>query len=189
MEMCLVGVSARSVEDVARILWDKGVSAGTVSDLNKRAFASVEEWGTRPLTCEYPYVFVDGTYVKRSWGGAYESVAVLVAIGVNSDGFREVIGVAAGHKESEDSWREFLLGQRERGLRGVRMLTGDKSAGMLGALAQAFPDAMYTAISAAFALSAARSRRRRSAPSGTSPWTAWRSTCRTRWCRSAGASP
>lgn len=143
MEMYLVGVSTRSVEDVAQILWDKGVSAGTVSNLNKKAFASVEEWRTRPLACDYPYVFVDGTYVKRNWGGAYESVAVLVAIGVNSDGFREVIGVAEGYKESEDSWREFLLGLRERGLRGVRMFTGDKSAGMLGALAQVFPDAMY----------------------------------------------
>ena len=143
MEMYLVGVSTRSVEDVAEILWDKGVSAGTVSNLNKRAFASVEEWRTRPLACEYPYVFVDGTYVKRNWGGAYESVAVLVAIGVNSDGYREVIGVAEGYKESEDSWREFLLGLRDRGLRGVRMFTGDKSAGMLGALSQVFPDAMY----------------------------------------------
>lgn len=143
MEMYLVGVSTRSVEDVAQILWDKGVSAGTVSNLNKRAFSSVEEWRSRPLTCEYPYVFVDGTYVKRNWGGAYESVAVLVAIGVNSDGYREVIGVAEGYRESEDSWREFLLGLRERGLRGVHMFTGDKSAGMLGALAQVFPEAMY----------------------------------------------
>lgn len=57
-----------------------------------------------------------------------------MAIGVNSDGLREVIGVAEGHKESEDSWREFLLGLRERGLRGVRLVTGDESAGMLGAL-------------------------------------------------------
>lgn len=143
MEMYLVGVSTRSVEDVAQVLWGKGVSAGTVSNLNRRAFAAVEEWRTRPLTCEYPYVFVDGTYVKRNWGGAYESVAVLVAIGVNSDGFREVIGVAEGYKESEDSWREFLLGLRDRGLRGVRMFTGDKSAGMLGALAQVFPEALY----------------------------------------------
>lgn len=88
-------------------------------------------------------MFLDGTYVKRNWGGAYESVAVLVAVGVNSDGFREVIGVSEGYKESEDSWREFLLGLRGRGLSGVRMVTGDKSAGMLGALAQVFPEAMY----------------------------------------------
>ena len=143
METCFLGVSTRNVEEVTGILWEEGVSAGTVSNLNQDAYRKVDEWRNRPLTSEYPYVFVDGTYVKRSWGGAYESVAVLVAIGVNSDGFREVIGVAEGYKESEDSWREFLLSLRDRGLRGVRMVTGDKSAGMLGALAQVFPDAMY----------------------------------------------
>ena len=68
---------------------------------------------------------------------------MLVAIGVNSDGFREVIGVAEGYRESEDGWCEFLLGLRDRGLRGVRLVTGDKSSGMLGTLAQVFPDAMY----------------------------------------------
>lgn len=143
MEMYFLGVSTRNVEEVTSILWEEGVSAGTVSNLNQDAYAKIDAWRSRPLTCEYPYVFVDGTYVKRSWGGAYESVAVLVAVGVNSDGFREVIGVAEGYKESEDSWREFLLSLRERGLRGVRMVTGDRSAGMLGALAQVFPDAMY----------------------------------------------
>lgn len=143
MEMYLLGVSTRNVEEVTGILWGEGVSAGTVSNLNQEAFKRVDEWRRRPLEGGYPYVYVDGTYVKRSWGGAYESVAVLVAIGVNSEGFREVIGVEEGFRESEDSWREFLLGLRERGLSGVRMVTGDKSAGMLGALAEVFPDAMY----------------------------------------------
>lgn len=143
MEMYLLGVSTRNVEEVTKMLWDEGVSAGTVSNLNQEAFERVDEWRERPLTSRYPYVYVDGTYVKRSWGGAYESVAVLVAIGVNSEGFREVIGVEEGFRESQDSWREFLLGLRERGLAGVRMVTGDKSAGMLGALAEVFPGAMY----------------------------------------------
>lgn len=143
MEMYLLGVSTRSMEDVTKMLWGEGVSAGTVSNLNQEAFRKVDEWRSRPLTSEYPYVYVDGTYIKKNWGGAYESVAVLVAIGVNSEGFREVVGVEEGYRESEDSWREFLLGLRERGLSGVRMVTGDKSAGMLGALSEVFPDAMY----------------------------------------------
>ena len=143
MEMYLAGVSTRRIEDVSEILWGSSVSKGTVSNLNQKAFAAVEAWRTRPLTCAYPYVYVDGTYLKKNWGGAYESVAVLIAIGVNADGYREVIGCAEGYTESADSWREFLLSLRERGLRGVRMVTGDKSAGMLGALREVFPEAMY----------------------------------------------
>ncbi len=143
IEMCLAGVSTRRIEDVSQILWGAGVSAGTVSNLNDKAFASVEEWGNRPLEGEYPYVFVDGACLKRSWGGAYENVSVMVAIGVNGDGDREVIGCAEGFAESKDSWKEFLLWLRGRGLSGVRMVTGDKSLGMLGALEEVFPQAKY----------------------------------------------
>ena len=92
IEMDLAGVSTRRIEDVSEILWGAGVSAGTVSNLNNKAFKAVDEWRCRPLTCEYPYVYVDGIYLKRSWGSSYENVAVMVAIGVNEDGYREVIG-------------------------------------------------------------------------------------------------
>ena len=143
IEMYLAGVSTRRIEDVSQILWGAGVSAGTVSNLNDKAFASVEEWRNRPLEGEYPYVFVDGVYLKRSWGGSYENVSVMVAIGVNGDGDREVIGCAEGFTESKDSWKEFLLWLRGRGLSGVRMVTGDKSLGMLGALEEVFPQAKY----------------------------------------------
>lgn len=143
IEMYLAGVSTRRIEDVSQILWGAGVSAGTVSNLNDKAFASVEEWRNRPLEGEYPYVFVDGVHLKRSWGGSYENVSVMVAIGVNGDGDREVIGCAEGFTESKDSWKEFLLWLRGRGLAGVRMVTGDKSLGMLGALEEVFPQAKY----------------------------------------------
>lgn len=143
IEMYLAGVSTRRIEDVSQILWGAGVSASTVSNLSDKAFASVEEWRNRPLQGEYPYVFVDGVYLKRSWGGAYENVAVMVAIGVNGNGDREVIGCAEGFTESKDSWKEFLLWLRGRGLAGVRMVTGDKSLGMLGALEEVFPQAKY----------------------------------------------
>ena len=143
IEMYLAGVSTRRIEDVSEILWGAGVSAGTVSNLNEKAYKSVEEWRSRPLSGEYPYVFIDGIYLKRSWGGSYENVSILVAIGVNGDGRREIIGCAEGFTESKDSWREFLLWLRERGLRGVRMVTGDRCQGMVGALEEVYPQARY----------------------------------------------
>ena len=143
VEMYLAGVSTRRIEDVSELLWGAPVSSGTVSNLNEKAFASIEAWRQRPLEGGYPYVFVDGIYLKRSWGGSYENVAVLVAIGVNSAGDREVIGCAEGYTESADSWREFLSWLKGRGLSGVRLVTGDKCAGMLGALEEVFPGARY----------------------------------------------
>ena len=143
IEMYLAGVSTRRIEDVSEILWGASVSASTVSNLNEKAFEAVEEWRCRPLTCAYPYVFVDGIYLKRAWGGSFENVAVMVAIGVNDDGYREVIGAAEGFTESAECWREFLSWLKGRGLSGVRMFTGDKAAAMTGAIAEVFPDAAY----------------------------------------------
>ena len=143
IEIHLAGVSTRRIEDVGEILWGAGVSAGTVSNLNDKAFKSVDEWRCRPLTREYPYVYVDGIYLKRSWGGSYENVAVMVAIGVNEDGYREVIGCAEGFTESAECWRDFLSRLKSRGLRGMRMFVGDKAAGMVGSIAEVFPDAKY----------------------------------------------
>lgn len=143
VEMYLAGVSTRRIEDVSELLWGAPVSSGTVSNLNERAFASIEAWRQRPLEGDCPYVFVDGIYLKRSRGGSYESVAVPVAIGVNSAGDREVIGCAEGYTESADSWREFFSWLKGRGLSGVRLVTGDKCAGMLGAPGEVFPGARY----------------------------------------------
>ena len=143
IETCLAGVSTRRIEDVSEILWGSSVSAATVSNLNEKAFASVEEWRNRPLDRAYPYVYVDGIYLKRSWGGSYENVAVMVAIGVNDDGYREAVGAAEGFTESAECWREFLSWLKSRGLRGVRMFTGDKAAGMVGSIAEVFPGAAY----------------------------------------------
>ncbi len=143
IEMYLAGVSTRRIEDVSEILWGSSVSAGTVSNLNDKAFEAIERWRSRPLEHAYPYVFVDGIYLKRSWGGSFENVAVMVAIGVNDDGYREVIGAAEGFTESAECWREFLSWLKSRGLRGVRMFTGDKAAAMTGAIAEVFPKAAY----------------------------------------------
>ena len=137
------GVSARRIEGVSGILWGAGVSAGTVSNLNEKAFESVDAWRTGPLSGGYPYLFVDGIYLKRSWGGSYENVAVMVAIDVDSEGRREIAGCAEVFTESRESRKEFPLRLRGRGLSGVRLVAGDKSLGMLGALEEVFPEAGY----------------------------------------------
>ena len=103
----------------------------------------MDEWRCRPLAREYPYACIDGIYLKRSWGGSYENVAVMVAIGVNEDGYREVVGCAEGFTESKECWRAFLSWLKSRGLRGVRMFVGDKAAGMVGSIAEVFPGAKY----------------------------------------------
>lgn len=143
IEMCLAGVSTRRIEDVSEALWGVSVSASAVSNLSERAFAAVEKWRGRPLGGSYSNVYVDCIYLKRSWGGSYENVAVMVAIGVNEEGYREVNGTAEGFTESSECWREFLSWLSSRGLRGVRMFTGDKAAGMVGSVAEVFPDAAY----------------------------------------------
>lgn len=143
IEMYLAGVSTRRIKDVSEILWGAGVSVGTVSNLNEKAFKAADEWRCRQLACEYPYVYIDGIYLKRSWGGSYENVAVMVTIGVNEDGYCEVIGCAQGFTESSECWRDFLSRLKSRGLHGVRMFAGDKAASMVGSIAEVFPDAKY----------------------------------------------
>ena len=141
IEMYLAGVSTRRIEDVGEILRGAGVSAGTVPNLDEKAFKSVDEWRCRPLTCEYPYVYVDSIYLKRSWGGSCGNVAVMVAIGANEDGHRGAIGCAEGFTESAECWRGFPSWPKPCGLRGVRMLTGGKAAGMAGSIAGVLPKA------------------------------------------------
>ena len=103
IEMYLAGVSVRRVEDFTEALWGSKVSPATISELNKIAYVHIEDWRNRPLQGgRYPYVSVDGIYLRRNWGGEYENVAVLVAIAVNEDGFREVLGAAEGMKEDGD---------------------------------------------------------------------------------------
>ena len=91
IEMYLAGVSVRRVEDITEALWETKVSPGTISNLNKRAYEHIEKWRNRPLEGKYPYIYVDGIYLKRCWGGEYENASVLIAIGVTEDGYREIL--------------------------------------------------------------------------------------------------
>ena len=86
---------------------------------------------------------MDGIYLRRSWGGEYENVAILVAIAVNEDGFREVLGAADGMKEDNASWINFFQWLCGRGQDGVKLIVGDKCMGMLEAVGEVFPDAKY----------------------------------------------
>ena len=133
-----------SVEDITEALWGSKVSPATISELNKKAYVHIEDWRNRPLQGgRYPYVYVDGIYLRRNWGGEYENVAILVAIAVNEDGFREVLGAAEGMKEDKASWVSFFQRLRGRGLDGVKLIVGDKCMGMLEAVGEVFPDAKY----------------------------------------------
>lgn len=143
IEMYLAGVSVRRVEDITEALWGTKVSAGTVSNLNKKVYGHIETWRNRPLKGNYPYVYVDGIYLKRNWGGEYENVAVLIAMAVNEDGYREVIGAAEGMKEDLTSWQEFLRSLKQRGLTGTQLFIGDKNLGLLEAVNEVYPEAKY----------------------------------------------
>lgn len=105
IEMYLAGVSVRRVEDVTEALWGSRVSAGAVSRLNKKVYARIEAWRHEKIEGRFPYVYLDGIVLKRTWAGEVRNVSVLVAIGVDDEGFRRVLGIAEGAKEDAEGWR------------------------------------------------------------------------------------
>ena len=143
MEMYLAGVSTRQVDDISKLLWGDRMPSQTLSDKLKRVYDDIDRWRTRPLESEYPYVFMDGVWHKRSWGGSVENVSVLVAIGVNAEGHREVIGVTEGMREDAASWEQFIRSMIERGLKGVRLVVGDRCAGLVSTVNSMLPRAKY----------------------------------------------
>ncbi len=118
--MYLAGVSVRRVEDITEALWGTRVSPSTVSDLNK-IYGTIEAWRSRPIEGEHPYVYLDGIVLKRSWAGEVRNVSLLVAIGVNSEGYREVLGICEEAKGDKAGWGAFLKHLKERGLKRVRL--------------------------------------------------------------------
>ena len=143
VEMYLAGVSVRRVEDITQALWGTRVSPSTVSELNQKIAVQIEEWRHRPITGEHAYVFLDGIWLKRSWGGEVKNVSILVAIGVNQDGYREVLGVMEGAKEDKASWVNFLRSMKGRGLAGVRLFISDKCLGLIESLVEFYPTASW----------------------------------------------
>jgi transposase-like protein len=143
VEMYLAGVSVRRVEDITEALWGTRVSPSTVSQLNQKIYTQIEAWRNRPIEGEHAYVYLDGIWLKRSWGGEVKNVAVLVAIGVRGDGYREILGVVEGVKEDAESWRNFLRHLKQRGLRGVQLFVSDKSLGLIEALGEFYPEGLW----------------------------------------------
>ena len=143
MEMYLAGVSVRRIEDITQALWGMRVSAGTVSDLNQKMYERIEAWRNRKIEGKYPYVFLDGISLKRTWGGEVRNVSVLVAIGVGQDGYREVLGVAEGCKEDKAGWSGFLAYLKDRGLQCPELFITDKCMGLLESIDEYYPEARW----------------------------------------------
>ena len=143
IEMYLAGVSVRRVEDITQALWGTRVSPGTVSNLNKKIYERIEQWRNRPIEGDFPYVYLDGIVLKRTWADQVANVSVLVAIGVAEDGYRQILGVCEGAKEDKEGWSGFLRHLKERGLSGVRLFISDACLGLIESLHDFYPTARW----------------------------------------------
>jgi len=143
MEMYLAGVSVRRVEDITEALWGMKVGAGTVSDLNQKMYKRIEKWRKRKIEGHYPYVYLDGICLKRTWGSEVRNVSVLVAVGVGEDGYRDILGVAEGCKEDKAGWSGFLAHLKQRGLKCPELIISDKCIGLIESLGDYYPDAKW----------------------------------------------
>jgi transposase-like protein len=140
IERYLAGVSVRRIEDITEALWGTKVSPATISELNKKVYVQIDQWRMRKLESDYPYVYLDGIVLKRCWAGEVRNVSILVAIGVDQDGYREVLGACEGAKEDKAGWSGFLRQLKERGLKGVRLIVSDKCLGLVESLAEIYPE-------------------------------------------------
>lgn len=143
MEMYLAGVSVRRVEVIAEALRGTRVSAGVVSKLNQELYEKIDTWKTRRLEGTYPYVFLDGIVMKRTWADEVRNVSILVAFGVNEDGYREIRGAAEDAKEDKAGWGSFIESLKQRGLQGVQLFISDKCMGLVESLGEYYPEAAW----------------------------------------------
>ena len=143
IEMYIAGVSVRRVEDITEALWGTRVSPSTISNLNKKIYAKIEEWRNQRIETEHPYIFLDGIVMKRTWAGEVRNVSLLVAIGVNSEGYREILGICEGAKEDKSGWSGFLRHLVDRGLKGVELIVSDACRGLVESIGEYLPDARW----------------------------------------------
>ena len=135
-EAYIQGVSTRSVDDLVKALGMSGISKSQVSRLCAEIDERVTAFLERPLEGDWPYLWIDATYVKVRQNGRIVSVAVIVAVGVNTDGRREVLGMDIGPSEAEPFWTAFLRKLARRGLRGVKLVISDAHEGLKAAIAK-----------------------------------------------------
>lgn len=142
-EMYVQGVSTRKVKAVTEELCGHEFSASTVSEINKGLDGKLAAFASRRLEEPYPYLIMDARYEKVREAGVIRSRAVMIAIGINWDGRREVLAVELANRESESSWRDFLLGLKGRGLSGVEFVVTDDHAGLRRAIQELLPEAAW----------------------------------------------
>ncbi|WP_176592148.1 IS256 family transposase [Sphingobium sp. EM0848] len=135
-EAYIQGVSTRSVDDLVKAMGMSGISKSQVSRLCEEIDVRVKAFLERPIEGDWPYVWLDATYIKVRREGRIVSVAVIIAVGVNSDGRREVLGMTIGHSEAEVFWTEFLRSLARRGLRGVKLVISDAHEGIKASVAK-----------------------------------------------------
>jgi putative transposase len=137
-EAYIQGVSTRSVDELVKAMGMTGISKSQVSRLRSEIDERVGAFLNRPIEGDWPYVWIDATYVKVRQAGRIVSVAVIIAVGVNTDGVREVLGIAVGPSEAEPFWTDFLRSLTRRGLRGVKLVISDAHLGLKAAIAKVF---------------------------------------------------
>jgi len=135
-EAYIQGISTRSVDDLVKALGMTGISKSQVSRLCEEIDEKVEAFLDRPIEGDWPYLWIDATYVKVRQNGRIVSVAVIIAVGVNSDGRREVLGMEIGASEAEPFWTGFLRKLARRGLRGVKLVISDSHEGIKAAVSK-----------------------------------------------------
>lgn len=143
MEMYLAGVSTRRIEDITEALWGNRVSAGTVSNLNNKAYENIEKWRNKAIEGEFPYVYLDGIVLKRCWAEEVRNVSVLIAIGVDKEGYRRVLGIVEGAKEDKSGWSRFLRHLKERGLKGIELFISDACMGLIDSIGEFYPESKW----------------------------------------------
>ena len=135
-EAYIQGISTRSVDDLVQAMGGTGVSKSQVSRLCEEIDTRVDAFLHRPIEGDWPYLWIDATYVKVRQEGRIVSVAVIIAVGVNSDGRREVLGMDIGASEAEPFWTAFLRSLTHRGLRGVKLVISDNHGGIKAAVSK-----------------------------------------------------
>jgi putative transposase len=135
-EAYIQGISTRSVDDLVKAMGAGGISKSQVSRLCEEIDGKVKAFLDRPIEGDWPYIWIDATYLKVRRGGRIISVAVIIAVGVNGDGRREVLGMEVGTSEAEPIWTEFLRKLTRRGLRGVKLVVSDAHEGIKAAVAK-----------------------------------------------------
>lgn len=137
-EAYIQGISTRSVDDLVKAMGMTGISKSQVSRLCEEIDGKVKAFLDRPIEGDWPYLWLDATYVKVRQDGRIVSVAVTVAVGVNTDGRREILGLAIGASEAEVFWTEFLRKLKRRGLRGVKLAISDSHEGIKASVSKVF---------------------------------------------------